>query len=102
MVAVAPKRNHAWLLVGQVQHLVNADSTVTENDTVQAVNNSRPRQVISYWKPLLTMYMLDDHTPYIVSKLDPVVATGMLVRRSAAGSACACVRVSVGRCPALN
>ena len=35
---------------------------------------------MSYWKPLLTMYLIDDHTEYQLATMDPMVATGMLVR----------------------
>ncbi len=44
---------------------------------------AKPRAVVSFWKPLLTLYMIEDQPSVALSTLDPVLATGLLVREAA-------------------
>ncbi len=67
----------------QTQNLISSASgdavVATENATADAAV-ATPRAVIAHWKPLLTMYMLDNQKAYALGEIDPLLASSMLVR----------------------
>jgi hypothetical protein len=57
-------------------------NTTGSSDTSDASSEAvptKPRGVVSYWKPLLTLYMLEDQPSVTLPTLDPVLATSLLV-----------------------